>query len=70
MQLRMSGDGVPEEEATLRAGRLTDFDRGFTDPLYQSALGPLLTVADQFPMEISWYLKQSRAGVLPHQVRT
>ncbi|WP_327349037.1 hypothetical protein [Streptomyces europaeiscabiei] len=64
------GDGVPEEAAALWAGRLTDFDRVYTDPLYHGILGPLLTFAEQFPMEISWYLKQSRAGRLPHQVRT
>ncbi|MFE4822891.1 hypothetical protein ACFRFU_42055 [Streptomyces sp. NPDC056704] len=42
----------------------------FTDPLYHGVLGPPLTFADQFPMEISWYQKQSRVGQLPHQVRT
>ncbi|MGW5250947.1 hypothetical protein ACWEQN_46005 [Streptomyces sp. NPDC004129] len=51
------GDGVPEEAAALWAGRLADFARVYTDPLYHSVLGPLLTFADQFPMEISWYLK-------------
>ncbi|MEV5012140.1 hypothetical protein ACIQFZ_36805 [Streptomyces sp. NPDC093064] len=64
------GDGVPEDAAALWVGRLTQFDRLYTDSLYHGVLGPLLTFADQCPMEISWYLKQSRAGALPHQIRT
>ncbi|MFE2182580.1 hypothetical protein [Streptomyces sp. NPDC059455] len=64
------GDGVPEDAAGLWAGRLTEFDRLGTDPLYEGVLGRLLPFAEQFPNEISWYLKQSRAGALPHQIRT
>lgn len=63
------GDGVPTDAAALWAGRLTDFDRLGTDPLYEGVLGRLLPFADQFPNEISWYLRQSRAGALPHQIR-
>ncbi|MFF3910280.1 hypothetical protein ACFYZJ_30970 [Streptomyces sp. NPDC001848] len=54
----------------LWAGRLTDFDRLGTDPLYEGVLERLLRYADQFPNEISWYLKQARVGALPHQIRT
>jgi len=64
------GDGVPQEAAALWAGRLTDFDRPGTDPLYEGALEQLLGFADQFPNELSWYLKQSRAGAVPHPART
>ncbi|MFI1606961.1 hypothetical protein ACH4YN_33250 [Streptomyces griseofuscus] len=63
------GDGVPKEATALWAGRLTEFDRTYTDPLYSGLLGPLLTFTEQSPMEISWYLKQSRAGALPHEIR-
>ncbi|MEU6351611.1 hypothetical protein ABZ896_20085 [Streptomyces sp. NPDC047072] len=63
------GDGVPENAAALWAGRLTDFDRPGTDPLYEGALERLLRFADQFPNEISWYLKQSKAGALPDHAR-
>ncbi|WP_143659237.1 hypothetical protein [Streptomyces sp. SA15] len=64
------GDGVPTEAAALGAGRLTEFDRLGTDPLYEGVLERLLRYSDQFPNEISWYLKQSRAGALPDQIRT
>ncbi|TVL87523.1 hypothetical protein CD790_33115 [Streptomyces sp. SAJ15] len=64
------GDDVPTEAAALWAGRLTDFDRPRTDPLYEGTLQRLLRYADQLPNEISWYLKQSQAGALPHQIRT
>jgi hypothetical protein len=63
------GDGVPTDAAALWAGRLTEFDRLGTDPLYEGVLERLLSYSDQFPNEISWYLKQSRAGALPHQIR-
>ncbi|MEU1628258.1 hypothetical protein ABZ746_23595 [Streptomyces sp. NPDC020096] len=64
------GDGVPQDASALWSGRLTDFDRLGTDPLYEGVLGQLLRYAEQFPNEISWYLKQSGAGALPHQIRT
>ncbi|MEU7260603.1 hypothetical protein AB0B21_33055 [Streptomyces rimosus] len=64
------GGGVPKEAVSLWAGRLTDFDRPRTDPLYENGLERLLQYAEQFPHETSWYLKQSRAGALPHQIRT
>ncbi|WP_055534324.1 hypothetical protein [Streptomyces graminilatus] len=64
------GEGVPSDTAALWAGRLTEFDRVGTDPLYEGVLERLLGFAEQFPSEISWYLKQSRAGAVPHQVRT
>ncbi|MGW5450197.1 hypothetical protein [Streptomyces asiaticus] len=64
------GHGVPGTAAALWAGRLTAFDRLGTDPLYEGVLGRLLPFAEQFPNEISWYLKQSRAGTLPRQIRT
>jgi hypothetical protein len=63
------GDGVPTDAAALWAGQLTDFDRLGTDPLYEGVLERLLPFADHFPNEISWYLRQSRAGALPHQIR-
>lgn len=64
------GDGVPEDAASLWAGRLTEFDRPDTDPLYEDGLEQLARFADQLPNEISWYLKQSKAGALSHPVRT
>ncbi|MCQ8836462.1 hypothetical protein [Streptomyces malaysiensis] len=64
------GEGVPEDAAALWAGRLTEFDRLGTDPLYEGVLGRLLPFAEQLPYEISWYLKQARAGALPRQIRT
>lgn len=64
------GDDVPTDAAALWAGRLTDFDRPGTDPLYDGVLGRLLRFADQFPDEINWFLKQSRAAALPHQIRS
>ncbi|GGU51778.1 hypothetical protein [Streptomyces violascens] len=63
------GEGVPSDTEAVAAGRLTAFDREGADPLYEGVLKQLLVYADQFPMEISWFLKQSRAGALPHQVR-
>lgn len=60
-------DGLP---ADLWAGRLTAFDRPGRDPLYEGVLDGLLSCADQLPHEIGRYVKQSRAGALPAQVRT
>ncbi|MDQ0904256.1 hypothetical protein QFZ22_000241 [Streptomyces canus] len=46
-----------------------EYNRLGTDPLYEGVLVQLLRFADHFPNETSWYLKQSRAGPLPHQIR-
>ncbi|OIK08233.1 hypothetical protein [Streptomyces monashensis] len=62
------GDGVPEDAAELWAGRLSQFDRLDTDPLYDGILGPLLPFADHFPNEVDWYLRQSRKGALPQPI--
>lgn len=64
------GDDVPSDAAALWAGRLTEFDRLGMDPLYEGVLARLVRYADQFPNEISWYLKQSRRDALSHQLRT
>ncbi|MEV0117652.1 hypothetical protein AB0H77_31165 [Streptomyces sp. NPDC050844] len=66
---RMDG-GPPVDDATVAAGRLSEFERSDHDPLFEGLLEPLIRYSEQFPNEISWYLKQSRAGALSHQLRT
>lgn len=59
---RLDDDKEPDEVA-VAACRLSEVSPPDMDPLYEGLLEPLFPYAEQFPFEISWYLRQHRSPI-------